>query len=130
VKRKSAVVAKIVVELLAKIRDGSAEAAGPAVLRAEVLPYGGLAKVWIFGVQFAPASRRGALLGPVEVSALRNERAGTAMTASRTSPSFSPGQGLRFRTAASMRQDFFPAVQLYGWRLFRGDREPALNTDP
>ena len=75
-----------------------------------------------------PASRRGALLGPVKVSALRQERAGTALISYRASTSFS-GSRSSFRTPAGARQDFFPAVQLFGWTLFPGDREPAPNAD-
>jgi hypothetical protein len=76
VKGKSAIVAKVLFELPAKIGDGPADAACPAVLNTEVLPYGGLAKVGIFVLNLASGLEARPLLGRVEVSALQNDGLG------------------------------------------------------
>jgi hypothetical protein len=114
VKGKLAVVAKLLFELLAKVRDGSADAARPAVLNAEVLPYGGFAEVWIFGVQFGLRPRGEAhSWGPWRSQPCAMNAAGTAMTASRTSRSSSTGSRSSFPQLLPTRdRNFFPAVQL------------------
>jgi len=129
VKGKSAVIAKVLFELRAEIRDGPANAACPAVLNTELLPHGGLAKVWIFGVQFGLRPRGEAhSLGPVEVSASRNERAGTAIMLFEPRR-HSPGLGLPFsycwRRAAGTSSPVFSCL---AGRFFRVIGSPHLNT--
>jgi len=130
VKGKSAVVAKILFELRAKIRDGSADAACPAVLSTEVLPYGGPAKVWIFGVQFGLRPRGEAhSWGPWRSQPFGINGLGQPVLLFEPLRHSPPLKVFLFVLLPARGMNFSPAVQMYGWTLLPCDREPTLNTD-